>query len=305
MTQSGVARIIQSAATVRLEYEPIGGIPVHHVVPADWNLHAGLTTAWSASAPSDEPLVVEHFVGSLEDESLEHRWSVASNHFFENQRGQTVIQFAPRPRTVTTHAIETVEGAHFRLLYSERPADLVYPYLRDRLLYTVTLPARRLGVVAHALGFRNPRTGAGVLCPGRSGAGKSTLSTLLRRAEPSIELLSDDRVIVRSSGSGLVICGTPWPSRAEASSPSCVPVKAIVFLRHATERRVREIGAREAMGKLLQCLSLPYWSEPQLGIALEWLDALIERMPVLECSYDVDVRSAEWLLGILDSAIDG
>ena len=84
------------------------------------------------------------------------------------------------------------EGGSARLSFQAPDHD---PFVGPALeLLMITHLARRDGVILHGCGISSD--GRGVVFAGESGAGKSTLSRLWARKE-GIEILSDDRVIVR------------------------------------------------------------------------------------------------------------
>ena len=86
------------------------------------------------------------------------------------------------------------------------PVDpLEYPL--DELL-VVHMLSRGRGVEVHAAGVVDS-DGRGFLCVGESGAGKSTLARIWLEF-PGIEILSDDRVILRRDGDHIAMHGTPW-----------------------------------------------------------------------------------------------
>ena len=74
-------------------------------------------------------------------------------------------------------------------------------------LLMITHLARRDGVILHGCGISID--GRGIVFAGESGAGKSTLSRLWAQKE-GIEILSDDRVIVRRQNGSFYLYGTPW-----------------------------------------------------------------------------------------------
>src|SRR5262249_9390372 len=68
--------------------------------------------------------------------------------------------------------------------------------------------ARHGALVLHACGIRRPG-GAFVFC-GESGAGKTTTARLWRRHRRPTEVLSDDRVVLRTVRGRIRVYGTPW-----------------------------------------------------------------------------------------------
>jgi hypothetical protein len=81
---------------------------------------------------------------------------------------------------------------------------------------------------------------------GRSGAGKSTMARLWRRLAPQARLLSDDRIVLRPSGTGVRAWGTPWHGEGGFAAPDWGPLGAVFFLRHGRTTRLRPLFPAEA-----------------------------------------------------------
>ena len=92
---------------------------------------------------------------------------------------------------------------------------LEYPL--DELLM-VNLLARGRGVEVHACGVEDS-DGRGYLFVGQSGAGKTTIARLCENAGGA-QVLSDDRIILRSLDGRIWMYGTPWQGEAEFASPA-------------------------------------------------------------------------------------
>lgn len=287
-------------------YPPIAGVQARHHVPADWEMDPNYIAQWEFGAVFDEPVVVRHVNSPIDPGELEPITGVpAEDNFFRNREGEVVVGFIPTIwPTTNTHLVTERAGYAYRLHYSARAIPGEPPWIRHRMLYALTFPARERGFITHALGFRHP-AGFGVMCPARAGTGKRTLAQLIRAFDPKIPLLSDDRVVVQREGPGFVICGTPWCLAARAASPECAPLGAIMFMRHGTTPHLRRVDPGDALRRILQCIALPYWDDRQMHIALERLDTLMSEVPAIECSYAVDVSSAAWILDVLRGEAEG
>ena len=304
-----MASDVTSANSVATEnvydYPPVAGIPVRHIVPRGWPVENAFFTPWPHTTATFAPVVVEHVVGEVDVSRLEPCAGVpAEDEYFRDDSGEITIRFATTNFPTQTRYLRAIRaGHHYRLHYSRTPDAPVYPWFRDRVVYTLSLPARGMGFIAHATAFRHP-AGFGVLCPARAGTGKSTLAGMIRSFDAKIPLLSDDRVIVREHDSTFDICGTPWFSAAKAASPECATLGAVVLMDRAEVPRVRPIEPVEAVRRILQCLALPWWDDRQMDVALGQLDTVTSRVPVLECAYPVDVGSAAWLMSVLSVETD-
>jgi hypothetical protein len=288
-------------------YPPIAGVQARHHVPSDWEMDPNYIAQWDVGAVLEDPVVVRHVESPIDPDQLEPISGVpAEDNFFRNRDGEVVVGFIPTIwPTTSTHLVTERAGYSYRLHYSARAIPGEPPWIRHRVLYALTFPARDRGFITHALGFRHP-AGFGVICPARAGTGKSTLAQLIRAFDAKIPLLSDDRVVVRREALRFAICGTPWRSAARAASPECAPLGAIVFMEHGGRTpSMRRVDPNEALRRILQCVALPYWDDRQMHVALGQLDALVSQVPAIECSYAVDVGSAAWILEVLSGEADG
>src|SRR5712692_1820290 len=113
----------------------------------------------------------------------------------------------------------------------------VYPleYPLDELLITNWLACGR-GVEVHGCGFLDYQTG-GHLFLGHSGAGKST-TTLLWKLLRDVQVLSDDRIILREDEDEIWMYGTPWHGEAGFASPEKVRISRIFILEHGEKNEI-------------------------------------------------------------------
>lgn len=283
-------------------FPPIGGVPAHHSVPLSWQMDPGYIPGWAVGSVLEDPICVLHVQGPLDSAELTPMSGIpAEDHFYRNRQGQIVVEFlAPTIwPTVSTHLVTERPGYSYRLHHTSAALPGEVPWIRHRLLYALSLPARERGFLVHAFGFRHP-DGFGVLCPAPAGTGKSTLARLIRTFDPQISLFSDDRIVIRRESDRFDIHGTPWRSAARAADPGAAPLGALVFIKHGGAPAFRRVDSKEAMRRILQCAALPYWDAAQLDTALRHMDALISTIPAIECSYGLDVGAAGWMIDMLE-----
>ena len=164
-------------------------------------------------------------------------------------------------------------------------------YPLDQILMTYVL-ARRQGLLLHS---------AGVMCrgklwllAGKSRAGKSTASLLLKGRE-GIELLSDDRIVVRKIGSEFIGYGTPWPGEARIAANRSAPLAGILFLDQSPLNQIDEIDASDAFEKLMPITSVP-WYEPELfPTVMDFCGMIAENLPMLRLQFRPDKDAADMI----------
>jgi hypothetical protein len=150
------------------------------------------------------------------------------------------------------------------------------------------------GLIVHSCGIVLP-SGAGLLFVGKSGAGKSTTAKLWGQ-EPGVQVLSDDRIILRREDGRLWMYGTPWHSSAGYCSPGRAPLSGILFLRHGPENRLKPVAAAAAAVQMLTCSFVPLYSPSGLEFALAFLELLLRETPFWELTFRPDPAAVEFIL---------
>lgn len=172
---------------------------------------------------------------------------------------------------------------------TEAVGDVVDPleYPLDEVLVGHLL-GRGRGVEIHGCGLVD-RDGRGHLFAGQSGAGKTTTARLWEGEE--VNILSDDRIIIREVDAQMRIFGSPWHGEAELSSPASAPLANIFLLTQATETALREIPASEAIARLFSCAFPPFHDADALAFTVGFLERVVTAVPVRELRFTRD-RSA-------------
>lgn len=160
---------------------------------------------------------------------------------------------------------------------------LEYPL--DEVLVAHLL-ARGRGVELHACGIIDA-AGRGRLFVGQSGAGKSTTGRLWMDAE-DVEVVSDDRVIVRNVGGEWRMFGTPWHGEAALSSPASAPLDGIFLLQQAKETKLVDVAPSEAAARLFACTFPLFHDGRALAFTLDVLDQLVAAVPVRVLEFTPD-----------------
>ncbi len=174
------------------------------------------------------------------------------------------------------------------------PGEPLYPlqYPLDELLL-INLLARGRGVEFHACGV-SEQTGNGYLFVGHSEAGKTTSARLWQR-QSDVELLSDDRVIVREVDGKFWMYGTPWHGEEEISSPRKVELTHIFFLRHGQQNELAPLRRAEAAAQLFSRSFPTFFSPDGLAFTLEFLDRLTASVACAELSFVPDEKVIDFV----------
>ena len=211
------------------------------------------------------------------------------------RRGATAIIkiFAGRARLERTLVLPPpIKNAE---LYFSPTADrFIDPFFGPTLeLLMLNYLARGRGVVLHACGI--DRNGSGILFVGESGAGKSTLANLWR-PEAGVDVLSDDRVIVRREGDRFRLYGTPWHGTAGFASARSLTLKRIFFIKHGRENSIADAEGADPVSRLMTCSFPPFWDPRGLTFTLDLFAGLAARVPCRELTFKPDKSVIEFII---------
>ena len=168
----------------------------------------------------------------------------------------------------------------------------------DRVLSMGVL-ANRGGFIVHSCGWSC--NGKSVLFPGVSGAGKTTICRQLMAAGQGI-VLSDDRVILREGADGFRACGTPWPGDAKQARNEAAPLAAICFIEKLPEHRLLPIRPAEALRRLLEAASVPWFSSALQDHVLPLVERLVSTVPAYRLGFHPEPGVIDHVLPLVESA---
>jgi hypothetical protein len=211
--------------------------------------------------------------------------------------GNTIIDFFPDIPGLRRALVISSEGKRADLYLGEGPHGFVDPFYAPTVeLLLVHYLAQGYGVIVHACGIA---TGdRGILFVGESGAGKSTMARLWAQ-EKGVDILSDDRVIVRKREDHFWMYGTPWHGDAAFASPRGMKAEKIFFLKHSSRNAATEIIGIDPPARLLTCSFPPYWDPEGMRFTLEFFADLAAKVPCYELSFRPDRSIVEFVQTIV------
>ena len=151
-------------------------------------------------------------------------------------------------------------------------------------------------MIVHACGI--DYAGKGILFVGESGAGKSTLTKIWNQ-KPGVEILSDDRIIIRKKNGCYWIYGTPWHGDAKFALPAKLKLEKIFFIRHGQTNSVKAVGGTLPVLQFLKASFPPYWDKKCMQFAMEFFNDLAAAIPCRELSIVPDKN----IIGFVDNLL--
>ena len=173
---------------------------------------------------------------------------------------------------------------------------LSYPF--DELLIMHRLTQER-AIELHGTGIVRAN-GVANLFVGHSGAGKST-TTRLWTSREEVEVLSDDRIIVRyddgrdgpAGSTAMRMYGTPWHGEAMFASPNSAPLSRIFILEHGHGNVITRLSPSQAVGELFARAFVPFHRHEYIDNAISFLEQLVGSVPCYHYSFEPDERAVE------------
>jgi hypothetical protein len=176
------------------------------------------------------------------------------------------------------------------------PEPLGYPL--DELLIMHRLTQER-AIELHGTGIVRA-SGVANLFIGHSGAGKST-TTRLWTSREEVEVLSDDRIIVRlddgrhglAGPTGMRMYGTPWHGEAMFASPNSAPLTRIFILEHGYGNVITRLSRSQAVGELFARAFVPFHRHEYVEAGLSFLEELAGAVPCYLYSFEPNECAVE------------
>ena len=183
------------------------------------------------------------------------------------------------------------------LYFTEPNGSFSHPFFGPTIeLLMVNYLAQISSMIVHACGV--DYEGKGILFVGESGAGKSTLTKIWNQ-EPGVEILSDDRIIVRKKNNQYWIYGTPWHGDARVSSPAKVKLEKVFFIKHGRANSAKAVAGSFPVLQFLKASFPPYWDKSCMEFAMEFFNDLVAAVPCRELSFVPDFGIVEFVDNLL------
>jgi hypothetical protein len=257
----------------------------------------GIRVALTAGDPSLKPAVqgaARHFVvhSGEADAAVSAAWGdlrepATGDRIFDSgalwqlyrRNGTYIFRFAspafgPLPYKEARFTTDFTSGelSLHRAYFDGKGPALPLEYPLDEI-WLVNLLAQGRGVEVHACGVRDS-DGRGYLFLAHSGGGKTTMARLWQ-AESGVQVLSDDRIILRFLDGRLWMYGTPWHGDADLAAPIRTALSQIFFLGRGSRNEMTPLRQLDAVSRLLARSFVPFFYSSS---GMEFTLALLQKV---------------------------
>lgn len=174
--------------------------------------------------------------------------------------------------------------------------DIIYGFLQMLIIYY--LARHRLGLLVHSAGIKDK--GNGYLFAGISQAGKSFTSRIWDKYT-KVDVLNDDRIIIRKMGDSFYIYGTPWRgdfSDYLKTSMQRAKLKKMFFIYHKEGNEAEMVSARDSFNLFFQTIFPPFWDKDSLHFISEFLLDAIFNVPCYKFGFKNDKAIINYVRGL-------
>ena len=315
-------------------------IQVDSDLPIDDQTFHPKFAAFRADGPGADTVTIRHHftLPDLKGKDLGRELYRKPPWAISQQNGSYIyLGISPRADDPSLHRVATFNADHTRArIYNDnvreeawRKGDLhsLTMFPSDQILIARLL-ADRKGCYLHSAGVI--LNGAGMLFVGHSDAGKSTITRLLMahsnviasEAKQSriseiatssrstgllamtVEILCDDRNIVRRMDDGWRVYGTWSHGDVPVVSANDAPLRAICFIKKADENTLTPLtDRREITRRLLACVIKPFVTADWWHKTLEVIEALATEAPCYEMRFDKSGEIVGKIIGFRGSTV--
>ena len=199
------------------------------------------------------------------------------------ENGTSIVKLFPEMADLQRTLFLPHHLKHADLYFADDSILFIDPYFGPIIeLLLIHYLAQARGIILHACGI--VIEDRGILFLGESGAGKSTLARMWNQ-ENGVDILSDDRVIVRKQGREFRVYGTPWHGEAAFGSPREARLERIFFLSHGQENSTKDMTGLDPVARLLTWSFPPLWDSQGMEFALEFFSQVADHVPFQELSF--------------------
>lgn len=174
--------------------------------------------------------------------------------------------------------------------------DIIYGFLQVLIIYY--LSTRKKGLLFHSCGIKENKKG--YLFAGLSRAGKSTTSRIWDKLD-SVNVLNDDRIIIRKNGHGFIMHPTPWHgdySEYLKNPLGKTELSSMFYIYHRKKNFLERLSAIEGFELFYQTLFLPFWSKECMDFIAGFLIDMFSKIPAYKFGFKNNDRIISCIRGL-------
>ncbi len=163
------------------------------------------------------------------------------------------------------------------------PQKYIFPFSYPMgELFMMNLLGTGLGILCHATGVID--RGKGYLFTGNGGAGKTTMARLWEGLS-DVQVVNDDKVILRKENGSFRLYGTPWHGDGGMALPDSACLSKVFILKQANQNYSQPLHPAQAAAGLFKRAFIPLWDNEKIAFTLRFLDELCQSIPCYELGF--------------------
>ncbi len=185
---------------------------------------------------------------------------------------------------------------HCKLIYDITNTNNTYPFeYLSRIFSYFTITEG--GVVLH--GVLIEYNGKGVIISAPSGTGKTTHARMWRDTQRAL-IINGDRALCRKVDGKWTGFGMPWCGTSGEYINRSIQINAIVVLEQAKENSVEKLDTLQAFNHMIPNITAPTWEKNLLNKAMDYLEDIVNEVPVYKLNCTPDIEAVEVLKKEID-----
>ena len=153
------------------------------------------------------------------------------------------------------------------------------------------------GIVLH--GVLMEYKGKGIIISAPSGTGKTTHARMWRDTQRAL-IINGDRALCRKIDNKWTGFGMPWCGTSGEYINRDVEISAIVVLEQAKENSVEKLDTLQAFNHMIPNITAPTWEKNLLNKAMDYLEDIVNEVPVYKLKCTPDIEAVEVLKKEID-----
>ena len=139
----------------------------------------------------------------------------------------------------------------------------------------------------------------GIIISAPSGTGKTTHARMWRDTQRAL-IINGDRALCRKIDNKWIGFGMPWCGTSGEYINRDIEISDIVVLEQAKENSVEKLDTLQAFNHMIQNITAPTWEKNLLNKAMDYLEDIVNEVPVYKLKCTPDIEAVEVLKKEID-----